>query len=124
MATGTRALGCFIGESFIRGPPEWVRYSGLECSEKHFVWQCTGYNWPQVHADARATVHAIAFSAAQTADSSTMNVRDYLNRTGPASPARPALAALRPIHRAPLLSIPYENLDVQLGRPVGLSPAP
>jgi N-hydroxyarylamine O-acetyltransferase len=53
-----------------------------------------------------------------------MHVRDYLNRIGIAYPARPGLASLRAIHRAHLLSIPYENLDVQLGRPVGLSPAP
>ncbi|HVT38030.1 MAG TPA: arylamine N-acetyltransferase [Gemmatimonadaceae bacterium] len=37
---------------------------------------------------------------------------------------RPTFESLRAIHRAHLLTIPYENLDVQLGRPVGLSPAP
>jgi N-hydroxyarylamine O-acetyltransferase len=53
-----------------------------------------------------------------------MHVHEYLQRIGLSHPQAPTLASLRAIHRAHLLSIPYENLDVQLGRHVGLSPAP
>jgi N-hydroxyarylamine O-acetyltransferase len=52
-----------------------------------------------------------------------MDVDNYLKRIGLDRPARPDLAALVAIHRAHLLAIPYENLDVQLRRPVGLDPA-
>jgi len=47
----------------------------------------------------------------------------YLERIGYAGPARPDLATLRAVHRAHLQAIPYENLDVQLGRPVSIDPA-
>lgn len=46
----------------------------------------------------------------------------YLARIGLARPARADLAALAAIHRAHLLAIPYENLDVQLRRPLTLDP--
>jgi len=47
-----------------------------------------------------------------------MDVDRYLERISVARPIAPNLESLRAIHRAHLLSIPYENLDVQLGRPV------
>lgn len=46
----------------------------------------------------------------------------YLDRIGYDGPVRPDLATLRSLHRAHLLAVPYENLDVQLGRP--LTPDP
>jgi N-hydroxyarylamine O-acetyltransferase len=52
-----------------------------------------------------------------------MDLQAYFDRIGFAGPARPDLATLRAIHRAHLLAVPYENLDVQLGRPVTLDPA-
>lgn len=52
-----------------------------------------------------------------------MHVDDYLKRIGIDRPPRADLASLVAIHRAHLLAIPYENLDVQLRRPVGLDPA-
>jgi N-hydroxyarylamine O-acetyltransferase len=51
----------------------------------------------------------------------TLDLDSYLDRIGYAGPARPAgpsgetLAAL---HRAHLAAIPFENLDIMLGRPV------
>jgi arylamine N-acetyltransferase len=51
-----------------------------------------------------------------------MTVDDYLARIGVERPARPTLEALRTLHRAHLRRIPYENLDVQLGRPVTIAP--
>jgi N-hydroxyarylamine O-acetyltransferase len=45
-----------------------------------------------------------------------MNVDAYLRRVGLNSRPPATLAGLTAIHRAHLLAIPYENLDVQLGR--------
>lgn len=42
----------------------------------------------------------------------------YLARIGHTGPVAPDLATLRALHRAHLLAIPYENIDVQLGRPM------
>ena len=44
-------------------------------------------------------------------------------RIGFSGVARPDLATLRAIHRGHALGISYENLDVQLGRPLSTSPA-
>ena len=53
-----------------------------------------------------------------------MELRAYLDRIGVAEPVAPDLAGLRALHRAHLMAIPYENLDVQLGRPVTTEVAP
>ena len=47
-----------------------------------------------------------------------MHVSEYLERIGYAGPVQPDLACLKAVHRQHLLSIPYENVDVQLERPV------
>jgi N-hydroxyarylamine O-acetyltransferase len=47
-----------------------------------------------------------------------MRVEDYLQRIGVTGPVTRDLAGLTTLHRAHLRAIPYENLDVQLGRPV------
>jgi N-hydroxyarylamine O-acetyltransferase len=47
-----------------------------------------------------------------------MNVDQYLQRIGLNGRPPVSLAGLRAVHRAHLLAIPYENLDVQLRRPV------
>lgn len=52
-----------------------------------------------------------------------MELAAYLDRIGYAGPVEPTLATLRAVHRAHLLAISYENLDVQLGRPVSTDPA-
>jgi N-hydroxyarylamine O-acetyltransferase len=52
-----------------------------------------------------------------------MDLQAYLDRIGFAGVPRPDLATLRAIHRGHALSISYENLDVQLGRPLTTSPA-
>jgi N-hydroxyarylamine O-acetyltransferase len=44
----------------------------------------------------------------------------YFHRIGYAGPRAPTLDTLRAIHQAHLLSIPYENLDIHLGRPIEL----
>lgn len=49
-----------------------------------------------------------------------MNLNDYLNRINYSGPVRADFDCLRSIHRAHALNIPYENLDVQLGRSVDL----
>jgi N-hydroxyarylamine O-acetyltransferase len=48
-----------------------------------------------------------------------MDLSAYLQRIGFSGDARPDLSTLRQIHRRHLAAIPYENLDVQLGRKVG-----
>ncbi|WP_310542901.1 arylamine N-acetyltransferase [Phenylobacterium sp.] len=50
-----------------------------------------------------------------------MDLDAYLARIGYAPTPRPDLETLTAIHRAHLLAIPYENLDVQLQRPGDVS---
>jgi N-hydroxyarylamine O-acetyltransferase len=52
-----------------------------------------------------------------------MDLVGYLDRIGHAGPVRPDLATLRAVHRAHLQAIPYDSLDVQLGRPLTIDPA-
>lgn len=52
-----------------------------------------------------------------------MRVEKYLERIGFAGEARADLDTLRRVHRGHIESIPYENLDVQFGRPVRRDPA-
>lgn len=47
-----------------------------------------------------------------------MNLGDYLRRIGHAAATRPDIDTLRGVLRAHVSSVPFENLDVQLGRPV------
>ncbi len=47
-----------------------------------------------------------------------MDVKQYLDRIGFDAPVERNLAGLTALHRAHLQAIPYENLDVQLGRRV------
>jgi N-hydroxyarylamine O-acetyltransferase len=51
-----------------------------------------------------------------------MDLQAYLDRIGFEGVPRPDLATLAALHRGHLLSIPYETLDVQLGRPVTIDP--
>ncbi|MFK0046736.1 arylamine N-acetyltransferase [Streptomyces sp. NPDC090741] len=46
----------------------------------------------------------------------------YLRRLGFARPPRPTAQALFALQRAHVERIPYENLDIQLGRPPGIDP--
>lgn len=48
---------------------------------------------------------------------------DYLSRLGVDHPGPPSLEALRTLHRAHVERVPYEVLDVQLGRPTTVDPA-
>jgi len=45
-----------------------------------------------------------------------MNVPAYLARIGYSGPVTPKLEVLRAVHRAHLLSVPFENLDISRGR--------
>lgn len=52
-----------------------------------------------------------------------LDVRSYLSRLGDGdSLPAPTAAALRDLHRAHVLAIPFENLDIIVGRGVDLSP--
>ncbi len=62
-----------------------------------------------------------------TSDSSTRPLSEaelgrYFARIGYTGPRTATLATLRAVHRAHLLAIPYENLDIHLGRPITLDP--
>lgn len=52
-----------------------------------------------------------------------MNLGRYLDRIGVREPVHADLATLRRVHRAHLVAIPYENLDIHLDRRVSLDPA-
>ena len=53
-----------------------------------------------------------------------MNLDRYLKRIGLDHRPPATLAGLKTVHRAHLLAIPYENIDVQLGRPVTTAVGP
>ena len=50
-----------------------------------------------------------------------MDIDAYLGRIGLTGRPPPTLEGLRALHRAHLAAIPYENFDVQLGRPVTIA---
>jgi N-hydroxyarylamine O-acetyltransferase len=52
-----------------------------------------------------------------------MQLAAYLDRIGYRGSTAPTLDTLFAIHRAQAYTIPYEGLDIQLGRPVDLDPA-
>ncbi|MET9428402.1 arylamine N-acetyltransferase [Streptomyces sp. NPDC003036] len=47
---------------------------------------------------------------------------DYLSRLGVTRPGAPSVEALFALQRAHLERVPYENIDIQLGRPPGIEP--
>ncbi|MFC7595852.1 arylamine N-acetyltransferase [Terrabacter sp. GCM10028922] len=47
----------------------------------------------------------------------------YLTRLGVAAPEAPTLGALASLHRAHLMTVPFENLDIMRGRPIRLDRA-
>ena len=49
-----------------------------------------------------------------------MKLQAYLDRIGYEGRVEPTLECLRQVHRRQALSVPYENLDVQLGTPLDL----
>ncbi|HEY8211904.1 MAG TPA: arylamine N-acetyltransferase [Myxococcaceae bacterium] len=51
-----------------------------------------------------------------------MNASEYLERLAATRPAAPDEGALRALHRAHLLAVPFENLDIHLGRRIRLEP--
>ena len=53
-----------------------------------------------------------------------MKIDSYLDRIAYSGPMRTNLATLTALHRAHLRAIPYENLDVQVGRPVTIERGP
>lgn len=53
----------------------------------------------------------------------TTEATAYLSRIGAAAPESPTPAALASLHRAHLLAVPFESLDISLGRPIRLDRA-
>jgi N-hydroxyarylamine O-acetyltransferase len=52
--------------------------------------------------------------------SQQLDLGAYLRRTGYRGPLEPSAAALRELHRCHVASVPFENLDIMLGRPIEL----
>src|SRR5438132_13873753 len=52
-----------------------------------------------------------------------MDTEAYLERIGYRGPTRPSSRVLRRLHRRNLLTIPFENLDIHLHRPIILNEA-
>ena len=53
---------------------------------------------------------------------SLMDVRAYLDRVGYHGPIEPTADTLRALHRQHMLNVPFENLDIGLGRKIALDP--
>jgi N-hydroxyarylamine O-acetyltransferase len=53
----------------------------------------------------------------------TIDIDAYLARIGYTGPREPTVETLRGMHRAHLYTVPFENLDVILKRPIRLDPA-
>jgi N-hydroxyarylamine O-acetyltransferase len=51
-----------------------------------------------------------------------LDIQAYYDRIGFTGTARPDVATLRALHRAHMQAIPYDSVDVQLGRAVSLDP--
>jgi N-hydroxyarylamine O-acetyltransferase len=49
-----------------------------------------------------------------------MNLDAYFRRIGYDGPDAPTLDTLRSLHRAHMLAVPFENLDIHIGRPIVL----
>ena len=47
-----------------------------------------------------------------------MDLQAYLDRMSYQGERAPTAATLRDLHRAHLLAVPFENLDIHLGRPI------
>ena len=56
------------------------------------------------------------------AETSSMDVAGYLARIGYRGEHEPTIDVLRRLHRQHMLSVPFENLDIHLGRPIKLDP--
>jgi N-hydroxyarylamine O-acetyltransferase len=59
----------------------------------------------------------------ETTVSTTLDLSAYLARIECHGSLSPTLATLQRLHLAHVLHIPFENLDIQLGRPIRLDPA-
>src|SRR5438094_10117577 len=55
-------------------------------------------------------------------NSRKVDAASYLKRIGYRGPLTPHIDLLRRLHHRHLLSVPFENLDIHLGRPVTLYP--
>ncbi len=52
------------------------------------------------------------------------DVQAYLNLLDISTPQKPILSFLNKLHERHLLTIPFENLDIHLGRPIVLTSRP
>ena len=76
-------------------------------------------NGPAERYDVHIVTHS---SSASSTPSSPVDLPSYFQRIGYAGPRAATLEALNGILAAHVRSIPFENLDVLLGRPISLAP--
>ncbi len=50
-----------------------------------------------------------------------INLDEYFKRINYDGPAEPTIETLRALHRAHMFSVPFENLDIHLGRPISIA---
>jgi N-hydroxyarylamine O-acetyltransferase len=50
-----------------------------------------------------------------------LDIQWYLNRIGYRKPIKPNLETLSGVHRTHMLTVPFENLDIHLGKPIRLT---
>ncbi len=65
----------------------------------------------------------VSFAAGLGAKVPPLQPAAYLQRIGHRGPLEPTLDTLRRLHLAHLTSVPFENLDIHLGRPIALDRA-
>lgn len=71
-----------------------------------------------VNAAGRSKIVAVTVSDQWQAD--RLDLDAYLRRIGHAGPLAPDEATLAALHRAHVAAVPFENLDVILGRPISV----
>ena len=64
--------------------------------------------------------HHGSVTSSTTEALSAVGAAAYLERLGVPAPEAPTLAALASLHRTHLMAVPFETLDISLGRPVRL----
>src|SRR5439155_12169680 len=70
----------------------------------------------QLRSRARHGVPGQGAAEQHRAHDARVNVDAYLERIGYAGPREPGFETLAALHRAHMLSVPFENLDIHLGR--------
>ncbi len=89
---------------------------------------CSGSNPAELYLRRRSTAITLVtcfltqFHVASHDVRFAPDIRAYLDRIGYRGPLTPTVGTLRALHRHHMLSVPFENLDIGLGRETILDP--